>query len=394
MKNCNIYYGEYTLDAWIKMILNRSLELPPYQRNFVWTEGKVRNLLESLKKGEFVPPVTIGTYLDEDEQPHHYVLDGQQRLSALLLGKLNIFPKENKFRKKLETLADNNDDKAEESEEDIKENNIYAWKFTYIQDNGIKKTTQDEENYKKLDVAYDDKFWKEHCIGFSYIKPYPEQSKEEQKKYYSTLFRNINNSSVALSDMECRSSLYWLDSNWIEFFKPKGLLGQLKINNSILDFARIAAILAQYKKTESTSIIASGYSRRSGRSFEDFIEDFIYETVGEKENDTFINLNELFPNKEKDYSILFDKIDIIYGQLGFPKKFDSIIFSDLALFGLVYNVIFEKKDIDISKKDEIFNKIKEKFNNVDAAHKKSPAAMTWLRKRLEASLNIYKDYLV
>lgn len=393
MKNCNIYYGEYTLDAWINMILNRSLELPPYQRNFVWTEGKVRNLLKSLEKGEFVPPVTIGTYLDENEQPHHYVLDGQQRLSALLLGKLNIFPKGNKFREKLETLADNNDDKAEENIKEEK-SNVYAWKFKCIQDNGIEKTTQDEENYKKLDLAYDDKFWKEHCIGFSYIKPYPEQSKEEQKKYYSTLFRNINNSSVSLSDMECRASLYWLDSKWVDFFKPKGLLGQLKINNSLLDFARIAAILAQYKKTNNVNCIASGYSSRSGKSFEDFIEDFIYETVGEKENDIFINLNELFPNKETDYSILFNKIDSMYKQLDFPKEFETIIFSDLTLLGLVYNVIFEKKDIDISKKDEIFNKIKEKFNSVDAAHKKSPAAMTWLRKRLEASLSIYKDYLV
>lgn len=394
MKNYNTYYGEYTLDAWIKMILNKSLELPPYQRDFVWTEEKVVDLLYSLKKGDFVPPVTIGTYFDDNNIPHHYVLDGQQRLSALLLGKLKIFPKDNKFSEKIEIYANNNDDVNEPDDE----KNIYAWKFSYIQNNGIEKTLQDKDNYKSIDnINLDEDFWKEYCIGFSYIKPYPNLPKEDQKKYFSTLFRNINSKSVSLSDMESRASLYWLDSNWIDFFKPSGLISQIKIKNGNFDFARIAAILAQYKKTKNTSLIAYGYSRRSrysNKDFEDFIEDFIYETVGEKENKTFANLNGLFPNKKQDYSLLFEEINNTYSAMEFPEKFDSIIFSDLVLFGLVYFILFEKKGIDISKKDEIRNLIDAEYKQTLDPHKKSPAALTWLRKRLDLSLDIYRKFLI
>lgn len=393
MTNYNIYYGEYTLDAWIKMILNRSLELPPYQRDFVWTEEKVIDLLNSLKKGNFVPPITIGTYLDDNDIPHHYVLDGQQRLSAILLGKIGVFPKGNKFSEKLENFANNNDDVNDDRSN---EKNVYAWKFSYIQNEGIEKTKQDKENYKDINVNFDENYWKENCIGFSYIKPQPNQSKEGQKKYFSTLFRNINSKSVSLSDAESRASLYWLDSNWFEFFKPTGTIGNIKINNGSLDFARIVAILAQYKETKNTNCIAQGYSRRSrysNKDFEDFIEDFIYETVGEKKHCTFIDLNKLYPNKKEDYLPLFSKLSETYADIGFDAKFESIILSDLVLFGLVYYILFDKKEINISKKEELRKQIQEKFEKVSSAHKKSPAAFTWLRERLRISLEIYGKFL-
>lgn len=66
MENFKVYYGEYNLQHWIKLILKKDIELPSYQRNFVWTEDKVIKLMESLKSGLFVPPVVIGTYFEMD----------------------------------------------------------------------------------------------------------------------------------------------------------------------------------------------------------------------------------------------------------------------------------------------------------------------------------------
>ncbi len=37
-----VYYGEYSLKHWIELLLKKDLELPPYQRNFVWLEEQVR----------------------------------------------------------------------------------------------------------------------------------------------------------------------------------------------------------------------------------------------------------------------------------------------------------------------------------------------------------------
>ncbi len=73
-----VYYGEYSLEHWIKLILKGNIKLPEYQRSFVWTEEKIKTLIETLKKKEFVPPVTIGAF-KIDETNENYILDGQQR---------------------------------------------------------------------------------------------------------------------------------------------------------------------------------------------------------------------------------------------------------------------------------------------------------------------------
>ena len=47
-----VYYGEYSLKHWIELILNGNIELPEYQRYFVF--------IETFRKKQFVPPITIG----------------------------------------------------------------------------------------------------------------------------------------------------------------------------------------------------------------------------------------------------------------------------------------------------------------------------------------------
>lgn len=37
MKN-KVYYGEYTLKHWIRLMLKEEIVLPEYQRHFVWSE--------------------------------------------------------------------------------------------------------------------------------------------------------------------------------------------------------------------------------------------------------------------------------------------------------------------------------------------------------------------
>lgn len=73
------------------------LQLPEFQRDYVWNEGDVRSLLESIAKGfpvgalltlerggsiEFKPRGIEGTTVDKIE-PEHLLLDGQQRMTSL-----------------------------------------------------------------------------------------------------------------------------------------------------------------------------------------------------------------------------------------------------------------------------------------------------------------------
>lgn len=87
MKN-RIYYGEYNLAHWIKLMLSSNIVLPEYQRLFVWKEADVINFINQVKDDQFVPTLTIGHYVENDGKQLNWILDGQQRLSSLLLAYL------------------------------------------------------------------------------------------------------------------------------------------------------------------------------------------------------------------------------------------------------------------------------------------------------------------
>ena len=95
-----VYYGEYSLKHWINMLLSKNIILPEYQRSFVWDEKDVVRLLNSIREGQFVQPVTIALYKTDEGMPgQNLIIDGQQRLSSILLAYLGFMPDKNKFEK-------------------------------------------------------------------------------------------------------------------------------------------------------------------------------------------------------------------------------------------------------------------------------------------------------
>ena len=69
-----VYYGEYSLKHWLDLILTKNIILPEYQRKFVWKPEQVKNLIETIKKGEFVPPVTIGSAVINGENKNIIII--------------------------------------------------------------------------------------------------------------------------------------------------------------------------------------------------------------------------------------------------------------------------------------------------------------------------------
>ena len=112
-----VYYGEYTLRYWIELLLKKDLELPPYQRSFVWTEEQVKGFIKGIAEDGFVPPVTIGV-CNFNGSNHNLILDGQQRLSSLLLAYFKAYPKKDAFRRGVDDL-DLADGAAEEEADDF-----------------------------------------------------------------------------------------------------------------------------------------------------------------------------------------------------------------------------------------------------------------------------------
>ena len=93
MKN-RVHYGEFTLDYWLEQLISGGIVLPEYQRSFVWNKEQIKNLINSVGKDEFVPPITIGKLNDKN-----IIIDGQQRLTSIALAYLNILPSERRYKK-------------------------------------------------------------------------------------------------------------------------------------------------------------------------------------------------------------------------------------------------------------------------------------------------------
>ena len=387
-----VYYGEYSLTHWIDLILKGNIILPDYQRHFVWNETKVKTLIETFKNKQFVPPITIGAYKKEDTN-QNLILDGQQRLTSILLAYLGLYPNEKSYTVKIERFADENDDEIKDDEQ---YNNILKWTFKALLHEGNSKQSiiskiGNSENYKKLDWSVDEDFFKKTFLGFSYLVPDTDEDKTQQK-YYSSVFRNINIQGVTLLPQESRESLYFLDNNLSKLLNPdfyKSITIKNTSGETKSDFVRYLSLLSQYDKDGRVDRIARGY----GLKMEKYYEEYIYSIVGENNSTMFKDFSVIF--SEKKYESQLISLQNTMKLLNISKQYTSIIDSDLYLFGLIYLTVIKNKEVEISKRDTLKNEIDEKIKSIKSSeppHLKAPSALKYLRYRMDLSIEIYKKY--
>ena len=385
--NNKVYYGEYTLRHWINLILKKNIILPDYQRYFVWDQNKAKELIKAFKEKQFIPPVTIGNFKSEKESIN-LILDGQQRLTSILLAYIGYFPNKMINQKELKFM-DENDNLIED--EGI--NNILEWNFNELLKNGSTKEEIKEnlsyENYIKFDFNVGKDFFDNNFLGFSYLVPLLANDKEQQK-FYSKVFRSINIQGESLLALESRAALYYLDKDLEDYFIPN-FIEKIYVNDSKVDFVRYLALLSQYKKDKT----ADELGKRFAGKMEKYYEEYIYFTVGEEDSNIFIKYSEVFKDK-KEYEKMYINLKESLKKLELLKKYGSIIDVDITLFGLIYFIVFEKKEIDYSKKESIIKEINkeiEKIKREDTKHVKNPAAFKYLRYRVRRSIEIYERYI-
>ena len=386
-----VYYGEYTLEHWIKLILRGNIVLPKYQRYFVWDSKKIETLIETLKKKEYVPSVTIGTITENDHDNINYILDGQQRLTSILLAYFAVFPNKEKFKEQDSIAYANENDDSNENDERME------WTFEKIVNlnkEEREKIKEQSDFYEPLNITLDENFWSKTFLGFAYIVPYV-QDKDKQQKFYSSVFRNINIQGRTLSTQESRRSLYFLKDGFDNFFETN-VVRDLKVMQPTqpkdVDFIKYLSLLSQYKKDGKVDRLAYGYSDSRGKSLENYYEEYIYSIVNEKATDLFEKFTSIFP--DGNYQNHFDRLKETIDSLFDTKEFSSIIDLDIHLFGLVYKIVFENKSIDKSKKTELLLDLKgviESLKKSDS-HKKSPGNLKYLKERIKQSIEVYNKY--
>lgn len=409
-----VYYGEYSLKHWINLLLKRNIVLPNYQRSFVWDEKDIKRLIKSLGEGQFVQPVTIANYNCEDRE-QNLLLDGQQRLTSILLSYLGYIPDKEKFLS-VEELASSDDS----DDGDGSVTKIIGWTFEEMLEDNVSNNNIDAiinritrtGKYKELKISSitnKEEFFEKTFLGFSYIIP-SKTDKNETQKFFSTLFRNMNYLGLKLSPLESRRSLYYLNAELEKYFdgrtsEGKDVLCEIKMYEKMqlrkIDIIRYMSILSQYvANNKDVRKVLVGYSAYSSREnyYADYVS-YIVKLEQDDRTDKFnkFDFNRTFPNNDwlQLYDSLYNSLNSIKVQLGLDAKrqaFTSWVDADYWLFGLIYFVLFERKTIQFEKKliDELTKVIKEKRD--DDNYSKNTNRLNNLRSRIQSSIDIYSAY--
>ncbi|MFC3851291.1 DUF262 domain-containing protein [Salinispirillum marinum] len=386
-----VYYGEYSLKHWIELLLKKNIILPDYQRYFVWSERKVETLIDTFRKNQFVPPITIGAF-NSDGVNKNLILDGQQRITSIVLAYLGLYPDIQTYKKAIEEFANDNDDPDEERQFD----NILEWNVGELTSKGKSKEEIlgkiRDKNYKAISLNLDDDFLEKNFLGFSYLVPKTSNEKEQQR-YYSSVFRNINIQGEPLLPQESRASLYFLDQDLVMLFSPnfsKKILVKIFSNETKSDFVRYLALLSQYHNDGDEKKVARSYKQR----MEKYYEEYIFAAISNEKSTIFGGFSSVFP--DKNYESCLAELEIALEELGVFGDYSSIVDVDMYLFGLVYHILFRKKKIDVSQPKKLREGLVEAINRYkkDLSHQKNPNNLGHLRSRISKSIYIYGKYVV
>jgi hypothetical protein len=379
------------------LILKGNIILPDYQRHFVWSKESVEKFLIQLKTGLFVPPVILGSF-KKIENNDNIILDGQQRLTSVLLGYLGIYPKFEEFKEPVAPLyRDGAEDDLDEGGEEI-----IAWTYKEILDK--KKILLERDKIRNnIDLAKYESLQEKSklseaelsklFLGFSYIVPSTTDTIEQQR-FYSTVFRNINQQGVGLSGQESRKALYYLDSDLVPLFEAKCYERTKVIQDSKpmgYDFVRCLAFLSQYRKQNTEAHIAVKCYRQE--QLEQWYEDYINAVVEDSDSKRFGKFSTLIGKGNIPQRI--QNLSRYVEALGYAKQYNTIIEADLYNFGLIYYVVV----CGYTLKEDMYNDLKDaiaaKYEVIKAvdAHRRSPGKVTYLRTRIKESITVYENYV-
>lgn len=397
MRN-RVYFGSYSLEHWLKLLRKGDIILPKYQRHFVWDKERMSKLVDSVREELFIPPITIGSF-QENNQLLNLIIDGQQRLTSILLAHLGLFPDKEHYSRPNETKLAAEDAGLENEDMEEEENTVIKWNVAELlgEDNSfeaIKERAVRNGHYETFEPMIDSEMLKSRFLGFNYLVP---NSKDPvvMQKYFSSVFRSVNYSGVNLLPQESRKALYYLDKSYEQYFAPDfcervTVVSRLVKGKMIMDFTRTLALLSVFHAS-------GGYYYRVGRGYgrkmEVYYEMFIQSVVSGEYQEIFGNFSRWFPNKR--YMPYIERLRQTAEALGLLRNYESIIDLDVYFMGLMYLVLFKKKQIDTTRKEEIKAELEKAIRGFkdNYKHRQSPASLKYMQARMQESIEIYEGYV-
>lgn len=201
--------NDFNITTIFNLIDSGAVEMPVFQRNYIWDKKRASRFIESLILGLPVPQI----FLYQKERNKFLVIDGQQRLLSIYYYIKQRFPLVEK-RAELRKVFDLNNGIPDS----ILFNDMYFqdFKLQLSKSENGEKNPLDGLRYNTLGLYKSNfEFMTIRCMAIRQNEP-----KEDDSSVFE-IFSRLNTGGVNLSNQEIRACLYYSD-----FFRMLNILNQ------------------------------------------------------------------------------------------------------------------------------------------------------------------------
>ena len=239
--------AEWNPSNIVELIDEGILELPMFQRNFVWDKKRASKLIESIILGLPVPEIFV---YYENEQETYKIIDGQQRLLSIYFYMKGRFPKSLNSRILIKEKMQN------KKLSDVLASNKYFDTFSLtLEDDKSNQSRYNNISYENLPADMKLLFKLRRYLRVIKIR---QNSPDDDNSSMFEIFNRLNTGGIKLENQEIRASLYYCNFyNMLielnEFEKWRSMLGKSSQDLHGTDIELILRSFAMLEKNESYS---------------------------------------------------------------------------------------------------------------------------------------------
>ncbi len=186
----------------VDMIDSGIIEIPLFQRNYVWDIKKASKLVESLILGLPVPELFF--YTEGDDNNTYKIIDGQQRFLSIYFFVKGRFPKNTASR----FMIRNGINDGVALEELLPDNKIFQDFTLKLSDDSASPSRYHGEKFLTLDKDTQIKFRLRRFLRTVVVR---QNKPDDNSSSMFEIFNRLNTGGTPLNAQEIRASLYYCD---------------------------------------------------------------------------------------------------------------------------------------------------------------------------------------
>lgn len=355
----------------VDMVDSGIIEIPLFQRNYIWDIKKASKLIESLILGLPVPELFF--YSEGDENSRYKIIDGQQRLLSIYFFIKGRFPRNQSSR----ILLGNEINSGVEMERFLSDNKLFSdFELQLNSEKDGIKSRYDGLKYLNLDKETQIKLRLRRYLRTVVVR---QNKPDNNSSSMFEIFNRLNTGGASLNNQEIRASLYFCEfykmiTELNENEKWRNLLGKTVKDLHSNDIELILRVLALLVDGDRYAPKMASFLNSFSQSSKTFDSEFIQYL-----KDLFISFIDACKN-------LGDKAFFRNGR--FSKPFFESVFcaacEDSYKNHTVKIPTINAQSFNLLKEDEDF------INNMQAGSSSSDS-ITNRRKRAKELLNYEEE---